>query len=97
MGASLREAPVRQAIHDHPGGSGEPVGFLGEYAVALVGEPVVAAGTPVDDLFTVGGDEPLAEQPIDHRVQRAGSECHPLIGQLSHPLDHGIPVERATE
>src|SRR5690349_606262 len=86
-----RRAPGRLSPQPEPLGGDrgvvpQPLDFGSEPFAARRGEPVVTAQPAVDHLFPVSLDQAFRDDPVQCRVQRAGTQLDPATG---HALNLG--------
>ena len=82
----------------HDAGGGPQASGLGRHRrLARAGQAMGPARTPVHDLLPLIGHEPLLAQPVEHAVERAGSDLEPAVRQLGCALDDAVAVQRAVE
>jgi hypothetical protein len=72
----------------------QPAGLVSEQLGTGGGEAVVAPQSRGHHLLPVHVDQPVAAQPVQDAVERAGQECHPALRDLPDLLDHRVPVLR---
>src|SRR5262249_12464694 len=71
-----------------------PFGLGTQHLRSLVGEPVVAPQSPVNNLLTVNGHQTIVTKSIQRPIERARAQRHSTIGKRRNLSDDGVPVER---
>src|SRR6266571_5733242 len=92
-GAPRRPSRTEPAAR-HGGVVRQPLRLGVQERGALLGEPVVPAQPPVDDLLPVGRHEALVAEPVEGAVKGTGPEGDPAGRQPVDLLDHSVPVQR---